>query len=605
VDPTTYEWTGDREKDGEIIERLRKRYNWEKPKGGTEMYGGYFGGINGTAPGLGYRNDNPIDYSTEGAGFVSQGIDPNDPALGYYIANFKKKEAENWAWANGEYWANNKRTGNSLTDDAAVLDWYWRDLARRMDKSNSFFDSFLGKLFVNIAVGWATAGIGNMFGPWAASLFGGITSGAMNDWDPLSMIMGAVTPQLGNIMDSTGLSGLANDILPDWASLRLPETTQMVTGIDKFGNAVIRDVFDYTLNDALQSAGMTTAKEALSRFQESLSQEQGQGGAEPASLQPGAAPGLTPLPQGYVPPPITPVDPVRFGQGASQPPTNPFDAENNPFNPVTEYAKGGTVRRSIEDMTDNEFIGMRRDDMPGAARRDLGALMARSSQGVPQYANGGMISQNAAGLFDGTSGSLISNNASTLAAGIPTTTAGGVVSQNKAGLASRPPKKPAYLGAPVQGMPGFYQINPNKFDFYKMAAQMDQPGVYTVGAPKLSMYETPEGSGYGVRARPGGQYVSRMPSDNTSAWNTFLGNYNVSPYAPYHGTTTASFEGAIPRTDLRKPALPKDEYNAAMRQLYADLAAEGKPMIAYYDPAYSVRGISSNAGGLMASQRTT
>jgi hypothetical protein len=576
------------------------------------MYGAYFGGENGNAPGLGYRNDNPIDYSTEGAGFVSQGIDPNDPALGYYIANFKKKEAENWAWANGEYWANNKRTGNQLTDDATVLDWYWRDLARRMDKSNSFFDSFLGKLFVNIAVGWATAGVGNMFGPWAASLFGGITSGAMNDWDPLSMIMGAVTPQIGNIMDSTGLSGLANDILPDWASLRLPETTQMVTGIDKFGNAVIRDVFDYTLNDALQSAGMTTAKEALSRFQESLSQEQGQGGAEPASLQPGAAPGLTPLPQGYVPPPITPVDPVRFGQGASQPPTNPFDAENNPFNPVTEYAKGGTVRRSIEDMTDNEFIGMRRDDMPGSARRDLDALMAQIGQYaaggmvpeygyggmVPEYADGGMVSEYAEGGMVPEYGD---------GGMVPEYAEGGEVEemfQEAPQLApvQRKAKKPAYLGARVQGMPGFYNINPNKFNFYQMAAQMDQPGVYTVGAPKLTMYETPEGSGYGVRARPGGKYVSRMPSDNTSAWNTFLGSYNVSPYAPYHGTTTASFEGAIPRTDLRKPALPKEEYNAAMRQLYADLAAEGKPMVAYYNPKFSRNRGRKRTSPLLASQ---
>ena len=377
----------------------------------------------------------------------------------------------------------------------------------------------------------------------------------------------------------------------------------MVTGIDKFGNAVIRDVFDYTLNDALLSAGMTTAKEALSRFQESLSQEQGQGAAEPASLQPGAAPGLTPLPQGYVPPPITPVDPVRFGQGASQPPTNPFDAENNPFNPVTEYAKGGSVRRSIEDMTDNEFIGMRRDDMQGSARRDLDALMARSSQGVPEYADGGLISQNAAELFSGASGSLISNNPVGPVTGTPTNTAGSMISQNKAGIVSGPPKKPAYLGAQVEGMPGFYYINPDKFNFYQMAPQMDQPGVYTIGAPKLSMYETPQGSGYGVRARPGGKYVSRMPSDNTSAWNTFLGSYNVSPYAPYHGTTTASFEGAIPRTDLRKPALPKDEYNAAMRQLYASLAAQGKPMIAYYDPRYSVKNVTANAGSLLSNNR--
>jgi len=594
VDPTTYEWTGDREKDGEVIEKLRKRYGWEEPEQGTPGYSGLFRGTPGKPHGLGYRNDNPIDYSAQGAGFWSMGIDPNDPALGYHIAAFKKREAENWQWANGEYWANNKRTGNQLADDATVLDWYWRDLARRMDKSNSFFDSFIGKLFTNIAIGWATAGVGNMFGPWAARLFGAVMGGMRSDWDPLNTVMGGLSYDTGALLEQTGVTGIAKSVLPDWAEVIIPKSAE-VTSIDAAGKAIIDP---YTWTDALKSAGWTTAKEGLSGFQESLSQEQeqGQGAAEAAPLQPGVAPGLTPLPQGYVPPPITPIPPVMFGQeqGQGQTPANPFDTENNPFNPGTEvpdYAKGGPVR--IEDLSNDDFInraGYGGNDMQGSARRDLEALMAQIGQYaaggmvpeygyggmVPEYGYGGMVPQYAAGGM------------------VPEYAEGGEVEPVMEEVAQAAPtprrrrrRRPAYLGKPVKNMPGFYNINPEKFDFYSMARHMDSPGIYTVGPAKLTMYETPEGSGYGVRARPGGRFVTRMPSDNSDAWNMILSHYNMSPYDPYHNTITAPIEGALPRTNLNSPSLAREEYNAAMRDVYSDLAQEGKPMIAYYDPRYS------------------
>lgn len=352
--PTTYEWTGDAATDGEAINYLRNKYDYEAPKPGQEMYGAYFGGINGQAQALGYRNDNPIDYSSEGAGFVSQRIDPNDPALGYYIASFKKNESENWSWANGEYWANNKRTGDAFVDDARVLDWYWRDLARRMDKSNSFFDSTFGKIFSSIAIGWATAGVGNMFGPWAASLFGGIMAGATSDWNPMKMIMGAVGPFTNHILNAAGVTGVMERVLPDWADFLVPET-----GYD----------FDYGIDDALMSGGWSAGQSLLENYQRGLTQPEAStvdpfaqyAGEEELDATTPIAPILPTDP--FVLPPstvgpgqatmpgqgTTPEQGTMPGQGTTPANPNPFDPTQggNPFNPdpYTGYALGGLVNR--------------------------------------------------------------------------------------------------------------------------------------------------------------------------------------------------------------------------------------------------------------------
>jgi len=551
VDPTKYEWTGDREKDGEVIEKLRKRYGWEEPEQGTPGYSGLFRGTPGKPHGLGYRNDNPIDYSAQGAGFWSMGIDPNDPALGYHIAAFKKREAENWQWANGEYWANNKRTGNQLADDATVLDWYWRDLARRMDKSNSFFDSFIGKLFTNIAIGWATAGVGNMFGPWAARLFGAVMGGMRSDWDPLNTVMGGLSYDTGALLEQTGVTGIAKSVLPDWAEVIIPKSAE-VTSIDAAGKAIIDP---YTWTDALKSAGWTTAKEGLSGFQESLSQEQEQGAAEPAPLQPGVAPGLTPLPQGYVPPPITPIPPVMFGQeqGQGQTPANPFDTENNPFNPGTEvpdYAKGGPVR--IEDLSNDDFInraGYGGNDMQGSARRDLEMLL----QG---YATGGIVGETPSWLGD-------------------------------------PYQFNVYMGPGKAPIEGFYELNPDTFNFYAHRAGqkynfrnqgIGNPGVFNAtrlddrdfrkeyGFDRYAVpffgYNTPE------RANYGGEMYSRMLSKSPFfAEGPFLSSR----------TTNKEHDGLYDPTPEQR-AKDRKRYNRIMRRKARNAKKAGTPFLVYYNP---------------------
>lgn len=201
--------------------------------------------------------------------------------------------------------------------------------------------------------------------------------------------------------------------------------------------------------------------------------------------------------------------------------------------------------------------------MYGDARKELEALMAQQqmpTQPMMGYADGGMVDD----PYDAVTGYA----------------AGGMADS---GL-------PSYLGDPVEGMPeGFYYINPNRFNFYRMASQQDSPGFYTIGRPRLTTYDR-QGGGYAVRS-PGAGVLARIAANQPDAgWNRILGGEsNRAPFQPYHQMVTAPVEGALPRLDITKPAegISKRDYNRAMRQLARAARSSQNPFIAYYNPEYS------------------
>ena len=530
IDPSKVTWTGT-EDDKKIRDELREKYNWTAPERGTAGYSGMFGGTPGTAHGLGYRNDNPIDYSTQGAGLWSMGIDPNDPALGYHVASFKKREADNWAWANSEYWKNNKRTGNEFADDITVLDWYWRDLARRMDKSNKFMDSFIGKLFVNVALGWATAGVGNLLGRWAASLFGGITSGAMSDWDPLSTIMGAAAPFTGDILKATGVSGVVNKVLPSWASSNL---------IPKSSSAG----FTYGLSDVAKSAGMTSAKELLSKYKDSLQPQDLTDYGNP--FAPGASPATTPSSFRPTNLPVLPYEQIDVTGSAPQ-----EGEEEEDDRLPTPFAMGGAV----SDMSNDDFINsVGGSAMYGDARKELEALMAQQqmpTQPMMGYADGGMVDD----PYEAVMGYA----------------AGGTADSDL----------PSYLGSPADlggnQVSGFYNIDPRTFPFWKMRNQFDQ-GVYTPGRPSFKPFNVNNPQSQAGVTLPRGRVLYGIDSDMSTG-------YSRDPLAQ-EMMRRQSFQNLQPSLDPNNYANPR-AYNRAMRAYARRMEEAGAPLMAYYDPRFS------------------
>lgn len=383
-----------------IVNRLRDRYNYVRPAQGTPGYGGIFGG---TGQGLGFRNDNPMDYSRPGAGLWAAGIDPADPAAFMWGWGFQKDP--NYGYALSKFGMPNTG-GGKYADLLALNDLYYRDLAMRMDKSNSFFDSFFGNLFVSIITGFATAGVGALFGKLGATIFGAVLGGIKSDWDPLSIILGGLGGYgWGNILDATGISGVLRDILPDWAEFVIPESTEMVFGIDKFGVPIVKDVFDYTLDDILLDAGELAAKESLDIFRNEFRLRQdptedffagmGQMPASDQTTQEPLSPssvlgGLSDTTKDVTISPIegttpvqepSPIENIDTTSGINQVTINPIldtqlTTATNPLAPTDPfavgYARGGKVSsskralmqllgqrpssRKMQDMADDEFI---------------------------------------------------------------------------------------------------------------------------------------------------------------------------------------------------------------------------------------------------------
>lgn len=192
--------------------------NYQLPQVGASRYTTTFNSLGTT--GLGKNNSNPLDINTWGAGLWAAGIDPNDPNLGYRLWEFNKakmssndtdyqKRVQEQVAKHG--WDLNTKEGLS-----SAVDWYYRDLSRRMDKSNNFFDSTIGKIISMTAplalggVGAALGLSGSLVGAGTGAVIGGVQGG------PLGAVLGGVggygAGSLAGSLVNNGISGTIDNI---------------------------------------------------------------------------------------------------------------------------------------------------------------------------------------------------------------------------------------------------------------------------------------------------------------------------------------------------------------------------------------------------------
>jgi hypothetical protein len=126
-------------------------------------------GPGGARFGAGAGGPNRFDYTQYGGGLWSIGIDPNAPDV----------DAKAQQWFNSQP-ANVQAEvrkglagGKSLT---WATDWRARDVARKIQKSNNFFDSTLGKV-VGVALPMGLGAIAAPLGIAASAGIGGATGG--------------------------------------------------------------------------------------------------------------------------------------------------------------------------------------------------------------------------------------------------------------------------------------------------------------------------------------------------------------------------------------------------------------------------------------------
>lgn len=183
--------------------------------------------------------------------------------------------------------------------------------------------------------------------------------------------------------------------------------------------------------------------------------------------------------------------------------------------------------------------------------------------------------------------------------------AGGFVSNNLgAGIVSTgTPQQnvmPRYLGSAYDfsgtTIPGFYNINPETFPFYAMRNQLSQ-GMYTPGSPTYVPYNMDNPTApAGIRG-PGGQMLYSINA------NTSSGMPNDPLVQEYlrRSSTMGTPGGRSINTNPAAYASPA-AYNQAMRQYAAAETAAGRPLMAYFNPQYSLPRramISNNARGLL------
>lgn len=130
------------------------------------------------------------DYTQWGTGLQSQGL-PLDPTKVY---DFYKQVAANPSTAYNKgilsgiqgYAKNNPGSTSDPLWVTNALDWYWRDIQRKSQKENGFFDSTLGKI-----VSIAAPVVGGFFGgPLLGAAVGAGVGGVQNG--PLGAVLGGL-----------------------------------------------------------------------------------------------------------------------------------------------------------------------------------------------------------------------------------------------------------------------------------------------------------------------------------------------------------------------------------------------------------------------------
>jgi len=128
---------------------------------------------------------------------------------------------------------------------------------------------------------------------------------------------------------------------------------------------------------------------------------------------------------------------------------------------------------------------------------------------------------------------------------------------------------PNWLGAQVPGMAeGFHFIKPNAFPFYAMRNQYNpQYGVFSPGTPNFRTWDNPAGQPM-IGVKNMGQTVFGRNAVNSPFGQRMLAR--------------ASMGGMYGAPD--PTGMTREQYNQAMRGTARNVAAAGRPMIAYYNP---------------------
>lgn len=158
---------------------------WAAPQKGEARYGSMF------ASGLGERQGNRVDNTQWGSGLWAAGYDPYDPNIGHKLWDWSSKDP-GYNEKVGDYWKNNQKSGNARNDLVNSADWYYQDLARRMDKDNKFGSTTFGKILGTI--GPLAAGFIPGIGPLTQAAIGAGIGGATNG------VKGAILGGVGSLI---------------------------------------------------------------------------------------------------------------------------------------------------------------------------------------------------------------------------------------------------------------------------------------------------------------------------------------------------------------------------------------------------------------------
>lgn len=173
--------------------------------------------------GLGKNNANPLDINKWGAGLWAAGIDPNDPNLGFRLWEFnqaKQGKDPDYQKRVAEQVSKHGWDLNTQSGLAEAVDWYYRDLSRRMDKSSNFFDSTIGKI-ISMTAPLALGGAGGLLGLSSAAAGGigaatGATLGGLQG-GPLGAVLGGLggygSGLLGSSLATNGITGTINNAI--------------------------------------------------------------------------------------------------------------------------------------------------------------------------------------------------------------------------------------------------------------------------------------------------------------------------------------------------------------------------------------------------------
>ena len=179
-------------------------------------YAGKNYGFDQKAFGAGGGGDSRYDFTQQGSGLWSIGINPGDPqAINKAIDWYKSQDAGTRAEIG-------KLSGSKVNDPVGFLDAIdarQRDVARNIQKENGFFDSVFGKILgMALPVGLGMIpGIGTALATIAGGAMGGAQGGLKGGL--LGALGGFGGGQLGSSLATNGIGGTINKFTSGFSNL--------------------------------------------------------------------------------------------------------------------------------------------------------------------------------------------------------------------------------------------------------------------------------------------------------------------------------------------------------------------------------------------------